>query len=77
MDIVKISSCSIILGFALPYFMNTNKDENEDEQVYKFQINRTPVSLTNPFKGLKELEDQTKYSVIGAISGMIIGRFIW
>ena len=74
MDIVKISSCSIILGLALPYFMTNDKDDENIE--YRFQINRTPVRINNAFKDLKKLQDQTTYSLLGAVSGLLIGKFI-
>lgn len=74
MDIVKISSCSIILGLALPYFMTNDKDDENIE--YRFQINRTPVRINNAFKDLKKLQDQTTYSLIGAVSGLLIGKII-
>lgn len=74
MGIVKISSCSIVLGLTLPYFLTNN--QNDKNQEYKFQINRTPISLIDPFKNLKKIQDQIIYSIIGALSGAIIGRFI-
>ena len=74
MDIVKVSSCSIILGLALPYFLKKDKDDENKE--YRFQINRTPVKMVDPFKNLNEIKDQTIYSIIGAVSGMVIGKFI-
>lgn len=74
MDILKISSCSIILGLYLPYFMAN--DENEENIEYRFQINRTAFRMINPFKNLKKFQDQTTYSLIGVVSGLLIGKFI-
>tara|TARA_B100000161_G_scaffold191557_1_gene138779 strand:- start:279 stop:503 length:225 start_codon:yes stop_codon:yes gene_type:complete len=74
MDIVKVSSCSIILGLALPYLMkNNNQDENVE---HRFEINRTPIRINNQLQKLNELRNQTLYSIIGAVSGMVIGKFI-
>lgn len=72
MNIVKMTSCSLVLGILVPYYFI--KDENNDEKT-NLIINRSKINLQVPLYYSK-FKNTVNYSIAGIISGIFISNFI-